>query len=257
MGLNILALDTSTPYAALAVARSDGMLFAAVTDPAQRHGRTLVPALRDLLGEAGLALGELDGIAVGRGPGSYTGLRIGLTAAKTLAFVAGKPLVGLDSLEVIGRNAPASAARISVIADAQRGDLFVADFVRPLPDGPLIQSGATRVEPTHDWLARLVPGTMVLGPAVERLRALLPETVIAADPALEFPQGLALIALAREVLSSGRCDDVWFLEPVYLRKSAAEDQWAKGDVERIKASGAATLGPTIDPPNVVHPAVDP
>src|SRR5947208_1277721 len=92
--LNILALDTSTSYSALAIQRADAAVFYATPDPSQKHGRSLLPAVRDLLAEAGLSVSDLDALAVGLGPGSYTGLRIGLTAAKTLAFAKGKRLVG-------------------------------------------------------------------------------------------------------------------------------------------------------------------
>ncbi|MBX6311644.1 MAG: tRNA (adenosine(37)-N6)-threonylcarbamoyltransferase complex dimerization subunit type 1 TsaB, partial [Isosphaeraceae bacterium] len=130
--MNLLALDTSTRHAALVVGRADGAIVLALADPATRHGRGLVPTLRDLLRRANLAPQDLDAIAVGLGPGSYTGLRIGLTAAKTLAYATGCPLIGLDSFEVLARNAPDDALMISVIADAQRGgDLYHAPFTRP------------------------------------------------------------------------------------------------------------------------------
>src|SRR4051794_8320527 len=97
--MNLLALDTSTPVAAVALARGDGDVLVAPSDPDPRHGRALLPMVRDLLARSGLALRDLDVLAVGLGPGSYTGLRIGLTAAKTLAYATGVPLIGLDSLE--------------------------------------------------------------------------------------------------------------------------------------------------------------
>jgi tRNA threonylcarbamoyladenosine biosynthesis protein TsaB len=228
---NIVALDTSTPQAAIAVATAAGADHVVRPDRAARHGRNLVPCLRDLLRRAGLSAGSIDIFAVGLGPGSYTGLRIGLTAAKVLAYTTGRPLVGFDSLEAIARNAPADASRVAVVADAQRGDLFTADFARDAPGGPLVRRTPTRVEPLDDWLARLDPATFVLGPGLElgRLRAMLPGHVRALPPGdeLHWPDGQRLLCLARDLWKGGRRDDPWFLEPVYLRRSAAEDLWER------------------------------
>lgn len=206
---------------------SDGAIHVAVPDPAQRHGRTLIPVIRDLLREAGLTVADLDGIAVGLGPGSYTGLRIGLTAAKTLAYTTSKPLVGLDSLEVIASNAPAGERRVSVVADAQRGDLYVADFARAESSVPLVRTAPTRIESLADWSAGLTEPTLVLGPGLERLRSPLPEHARTAPAERNWPDGDRLIHLARQLWATGRRDDPMFLEPRYLRRSAAEEQWEK------------------------------
>ena len=228
MDANLLALDTSTNRAALAVLTAGGGLFLDAPDPDARHGRALVPAIRALLGEAGLAVDRLDGVAVGLGPGSYTGLRIGLTAAKTLAYALGKPLAGLDSLEAVARNAPDDARFVSAVADAQRGDLYVADFARAAPGALLVRAAETRVVPLDRWAAGLPDGAFIVGPAlaVDRLAVAVPGHARRPDdPARNWPDPARLAGLARDVWRSGRRDDPWFLEPVYLRRSAAEEQW--------------------------------
>lgn len=225
--VNLLALDTSTLHAAVAIGTVTGAVHTASPDPAQRHGRNLVPTIRDLLREAGLAPRDLGGIAVGIGPGSYTGLRIGVTAAKTLAYALSTPLVSLDSLEILARNAPDDALRVAVIADAQRGELYTAEFVREAPAAPLIRATPTQIEPQDVWLTRLAQGTHVLGPGLERLRSPLADVYRRADPAASWPDPIHLLNLAREAWASGRRDAPWFLEPQYLRRSAAEEQWEK------------------------------
>lgn len=230
LDLNLLALDTSTDRAALAVVTASDEVFTMTPDPSARHGRALVPAIRALLTEAGLAVGALDGLVVGLGPGSYTGLRIGVTAAKTLAYAIGKPLVGLDSLEVVARAAPADALYVSAVGDAQRGDLYVAEFTREAPGAPLVRVGPTRVVPLDLWASDLPAGAFVIGPAlsVGRLAPGVPDHARKpTDPEANRPDPHRLADLARDVWASGRRDDPFFLEPVYLRRSAAEDQWDK------------------------------
>lgn len=223
----LLAIDTSTNFAALAVATPEGALRVATPDAEQRHGRRLVPTIASLLREAGLALSDLDGFAVGLGPGSYTGLRIGLTAVKTLAYVTGKPIVGLDSLEVVAQNAPSDALHISVIADAQRGDLYTADFARTEPQGRLHRTTPTRIESRTEWESRLRDETWVLGPGLGRLSGELPESVRTSQPERNHPDPLQLAIVALNSWNSGRREETWTLEPLYLRRSAAQDQWER------------------------------
>ena len=222
--MNLLVLDTSTRHAALAILDHLGQVHVAPSDPDQRHGRQLVPAIRDLLHQANLTVGELSGVAVGLGPGSYTGLRVGLTAAKTLVYALNLPLVGFDSLEAIAQNAPADASRVSVVADAQRGDLYVAEFTRPDSSEPLVRAAPTRIVPAADWLASLDAPTLVLGPGLERLPSPLPADAHS-QPVGNEPEGKALVSFALNLWESGHRVDPMFLEPHYLRRSAAEEQW--------------------------------
>jgi tRNA threonylcarbamoyladenosine biosynthesis protein TsaB len=225
--MNLLAIDSSTDRAVLALASQEGRLWVATTDAGRRHGRDLLPRLKQLLDSAALTTEQLGAIAVGLGPGSYTGLRVGVTAAKTLAYFTGAPLLGLDSLHAIGRNALASALRVSVIADAQRDELYVADLVRSAPGATLVPLAETRIEPLVSWLGRLEVGTVVLGPALAspRVRSSVPDAFLPADGGAGGPSGEALIEMAREALAARRHENPWLLEPRYLRRSAAEDLW--------------------------------
>lgn len=226
----LLALDTSTLRAAVCLVAPGEPPRSAAPDPAARHGRTLVPALRDLLAGAGLTVDGLDGLVVGLGPGSYTGLRVGVTAAKTMAYAAGKPLAAFDSLELLARNAPADAPRVAVISDAQRGDVYHAEFVRDRSGGPLIPVAPTRIVAFEAWSASAEPGTFVVGPAVilPKFAGLMPEGVILPDDSeRHWPDPAQLAALAREVWATGRRVDPFLLEPAYLRRSAAEEQWER------------------------------
>lgn len=220
----MLAIDTSTLRAAVALETPGGRVLTAPADAARRHAAGLVPAIRDLLRRAALAPRDLATLAVGLGPGSFTGLRVGLAAAKALAYATGCPLVGLDSLEAMARNAPPDAGRVRVAVDAQRGELYVADFARDGPDAPLVRLAPTRIEPATVWLASLLPGDFVLGPALERPWLATPERVRLTDPAGNHPDGPRLLELAHEALAAGRQDDPWRLEPHYLRRSAAEEK---------------------------------
>jgi tRNA threonylcarbamoyladenosine biosynthesis protein TsaB len=220
----ILALDTSTDRAAVALEGMDQAFHVAPAGESRRHGRGLLATIRDLLRRADIRPAELAAIGVGLGPGSFTGLRIGLTAAKTLAYALDRPLYGLDSLEAIARNAPAQALRVVAVADAQRGDLFVADFGRDRAGDPLRGGGKPRIEAIHALIARLEPGTYIVGPPLGRNEPAWPGSILRSEPETGYPDGPRLLELTRERIAEGARLDPWFLEPTYVRRSAAEEK---------------------------------
>ncbi len=212
--MNLLALDTSTDRTIVGLHAGPGRISVASAESPRRHGRDLIPQIADVCRERDLRVRDLEIIAVGLGPGSYTGLRVGIMAAKTLAFASGAGLVGFDSLGAIAENVPPDATEVSVIADAQRGLLYVADYAR-VAAGPFVCTRSTQIEPLHDWLARLNPRTTVLGPALQapRIKAVLPAWLEQGPADSNYPDARHLIKLAQELWESGQRDDPWFLEP--------------------------------------------
>jgi tRNA threonylcarbamoyladenosine biosynthesis protein TsaB len=225
--MKILAIDTSSDRAAVVLSVGNQEFWEANPTDSRRHGRDLLPAIRDLLGAASIRVADLNLIGVGLGPGSYTGLRIGLTAARILAYTSKADLVGFDSLEAVAGSAPPGAPRVVVVSDAQRGAVYTAEFRRTAPGSELAPVAATRIEPLESWAARLQPGTMVMGPGLAsgRIRAAIPAGVATPSDEGRPSQAWALIELVARHWKAGRRDDLWTLEPNYLRRSAAEDQW--------------------------------
>jgi tRNA threonylcarbamoyladenosine biosynthesis protein TsaB len=225
--MNLLVVDTATDQSVLGLRTTAGEVCLPAASAAGRHGRALLPSIRDLLNLAGIGATDLEVVAVGLGPGSYTGLRIGLTAARTLAYATGAALIGLDSLEVWAWTAPAAVQRVHVVADAQRGDVYAAEFVRVGPLGRLEAVVTSQVESLAAWASRLRPPALATGPGVGcvAIRAAVPPGLLIAEPATAEERARAALDLAGRLWSTGRRDDLWSLEPNYLRRSAAEDQW--------------------------------
>lgn len=228
----ILVIDTSTPVPVVTLARNADPIASAEGPPAvgPQHGRLVVPLIDRVLASAGAPARSVDAVGAVLGPGSFTGLRIGLTAAKALAYAWGRPLVGLDSLEVIAQGVPVAAwggPRLAVLADAQRGDAFAALFaVGPPGGGPAVLSPAAVVDPIA-WVEGLGPGVALCTPDTGRFRQRLSGALPA--PILEGrPTPAALARLARRELDAGRTVDPLVIEPAYHRRSAAEQQAMTG-----------------------------
>src|SRR5439155_14697302 len=120
----LLLSATSGPSGFVAVAEDERLLAVRRLDEARRHARDLAPAVADLLAERGWRPADVSAVLVGRGPGSYTGLRVGLMSAKTFAYAAGCALITLETFAVIAAQAPAEAAPLAVLADAQQDKVY-------------------------------------------------------------------------------------------------------------------------------------
>ncbi len=126
-GLNLLALDASTEYCSVALL-CDGALTFHEEHAVQRHSELILPMVEDLLADSGLALAQLDGIAFGAGPGSFTGLRIACGVAQGLAFGAGLPVVPVGTLVALAQET--GAQKVIACLDARMGEIYHAAYRR-------------------------------------------------------------------------------------------------------------------------------
>jgi tRNA threonylcarbamoyladenosine biosynthesis protein TsaB len=155
---------------------------------------------------------------VSRGPGSYTGLRVSVMSAKTLAYATGCSLVAVDTFECIVRQVPGEFPDVEVIADAQQQKVYVQRF-GSRPESLVIL-------PLDAWLQRDRPaGTVVTGPGLEVFADRLPASLPTLPRPLWLPQPEGLLQVGLERLRRGERDDPFAVEPLYLRASAAEEQW--------------------------------
>lgn len=218
----LLILETSGRVGQVALARGAVVLERRQLDEARRHARDLAPSVADLLARAGWRPRDLDGVVVSRGPGSYTGLRVGLMAAKTLAYAVDLTLLAVDTFAAIAVQVPDQAQRLHVVADAQQNKLYAQRFERSRATGELT------IVPFQEWLATLQPGDWVSGPGLRNQEQRLPSFVQVAAPNLRDPQPESLLKIGLARWQRGERDDFWTLEPLYLRPSAAEEKWTKG-----------------------------
>lgn len=222
-----LILETSGRVGKVGLARGGSVVRAVNLDDTRRHARDLAATVAEVLKAEGLAPTELTGVMVGRGPGSYTGLRVGLMSAKALAYATGCKLVAVDAFAAIARQAPPGAQKLWVIADALQGQIYLQRFTRT-GDG-WVPADELRITPLDESLPWTAAGAWVSGPGVkvyaDRIPADCPLVVeVDREPRVEsvFAVGAGLTPLARE--------ELFALEPLYLRGSSAEE----------KAKGAAT-----------------
>lgn len=215
--MKVLGIETSTDIGGVALVE-DGVLRGEWTWNLPRsHSLRLIPAIEGLLSVTGWPPEELEAIAVGIGPGSFTGLRIGLATAKGLALALGRPVVGIMSLDAIIYGLP-SPDYLCTLVDAKRGELFVAFYRRGERVGPpevLTPEGV--VSKLREKPALLVgEGALLYRDLFEDI----PGVEVFPQPL--YPRASAVALLGAKRLQQGQRDDPTSLVPLYLRPSDAE-----------------------------------
>jgi tRNA threonylcarbamoyladenosine biosynthesis protein TsaB len=219
-------IETSGRGGHVALAQADRLVGQRQLDETgtRRHARDLAPALRTLLAEQGWSIRTLHGVIVGRGPGSYTGLRVGIMSAKTLAYAIGCKLYAIDTFAAIAAQAPAEVLAVDVIADAQQGRVYFQPFVRGSTRAAWQAAAALGITTLDMWLERRSEQAWISGPGVDIFAARLPtDRLVEAVHRQAHPGSLLALAWARH--RHGQTDEVYAVEPLYLRASAAEEQW--------------------------------
>ena len=221
--MRILALETTEKIGSLAAMQDGNLLADMELSRQQRTAQSLAPGMKTLLEQIGWRPQQVDLVAVTIGPGSFTGLRVGLTAAKVFAYAAGADVLGVDTLETIAAGAPSDVATLSVAVDAQRGDVVAGSFRRG--DGGWFEPvAAAELVAIDTWLGRLAPGTVISGPVLRKLADRVPAQVTLLDPQYWRPKAATVARLAGRDYAAGRRDDLWKLVPRYSRRSAAEEK---------------------------------
>jgi tRNA threonylcarbamoyladenosine biosynthesis protein TsaB len=224
----ILGIETSTIQVGCAIGGHEGVLACFHAAKGRRHVETLVPAIEFMCKQAQIPLSEISAIAVDVGPGLFSGLRVGVAAAKALAHALRVPTIGIPSLDLLTFPVRYTNRLIVPAIDARRGELFYS-FYRQVP------GGAQRLAPyqvgTPDDLASelLARGEdcLVVGDGAIRYPEVLTEVsgAEAGDATSAYPSAASLVELAHPRALREEFVQPWELEPLYLRKSDAEINW--------------------------------
>jgi len=228
--VRILALETAIQPGSVALLEKSRIVAQSELPNGIRTTQSLMPAIQGLLEQQGWMAADLQLVAVSQGPGSFTGLRVGVTVAKTLAYALGAEVIGIDTLSVIAKQSqatetPSSTQSLWSVMDAQRQQLFCARY-RFDP-----AAGWQSVQPPHIldvevWLEKIEAGDIVSGPPVKKLSARIHPAAIQAALVQLAPRATTVGQMAAEAYQQGQRHDLWGLVPMYHRLSAAEEKHA-------------------------------
>jgi tRNA threonylcarbamoyladenosine biosynthesis protein TsaB len=222
--MRLLAVETSGRTGSVALAEGARVLCSEQFPHGLRNAAGILPLIDRLTKCVGWAPRDLDAVLLSLGPGSFTGLRIAVTLAKTLAHATGARLLGVPSTDVLVRNAPKEARHVIIVLDAKRGQVFTARFERV--GDQWVEREPPHLDTLETVLARAPRPVHLLGEGIDYHRSSIPDSpdVIVTAPALWRAQAEELVAAAQDRLSRGLFDDPLSLTPIYIRLAEAEER---------------------------------
>lgn len=226
--MRILSIDTTTVRGSVALSEGERLVAQEVQGAPGTHSERLMVTIDHLMGLAGWGRDAIEGIAVAIGPGSFTGLRIGLATAKGMALAVGCPVAGVSSLQSLALNGEGFPGTVVSLVDARRGELYAAAYAVRAGKGPKRVMKECVLPP--DTLIRKLKA--IKGPLLlvgdgalafeQELRRALGKRAVVPGGATPFPQAINLARLAYRKLRAGKGDDCSALVPNYVRRSDAE-----------------------------------
>jgi tRNA threonylcarbamoyladenosine biosynthesis protein TsaB len=219
--MQILALDTSTEFLSLALSLN-GRVFSRDIHAGQSHSTQILPVLRELLDEAKIYLKELDGIAFGAGPGSFTGLRIACGVAQGLAFGSKLPVVEVSTLEALAQQS--GEQKVITCLDARMGELYYAAYIKhgevwnEVHAPALYKPDQVPALTGNDWVG-IGTGWTAYSEAMQKAYAAQLKT----NPLTEnvHPTAVAIAELALPLFAAGKAKPAHEVAPIYIRNKVA------------------------------------
>lgn len=219
--MRIIAIDSATSCGGIAILEDDRILASLVLNVIKTHSERLLKNIDFLIGECGLNIMDMDGVAVSVGPGSFTGIRIGMACAKGLAYSTGKPLVGVSLLEALALRNAEGGILICPVLDARRNEIFGAAYKRDEETRKMTEILPGRAEPLENFLKNINEKSLFCGDGAlkfrEAIEKTLEEKAVFAPANRNLPSAVEIAMLGMERLSRGERDDINALSPLYLR----------------------------------------
>ena len=222
--MRILAVDTATKSASVAVVQENSLLAEITTVRKQSHSKQLMEMINRVIGLSGLTLSELDGFAVTRGPGTFTGLRIGISSVKGVSAASGKPIVGVSSLDALAVQASFFPYLICPLIDARKGEVYFSRY--RFQNGQLKKEADEQVFPPEKAIVDLNEACLFIGDgALNYQQIILKKMGTSAFFASFFQNTIrasTVAYLSMDKFKHNDTDDVGRFVPQYIRRSDAE-----------------------------------
>ena len=220
----IAAIETATRAASAAVCNEDK--FTEITqDSKLTHSETLLPQFKEVLKMANVTHDMVEAVAVSIGPGSFTGLRIGLAAAKALAYAWNVKIIGVPTLNALAYHFPFST--VMSMIDAQKNRAYVQVFKQLKPVSEIEILGIDEAVEKAAEFGEII----ICGDVCHKIKN-LPDNIKIAPVNMRMPRAVNVALCGRDLLTAGRIDNVMDIEPMYIRRSEAEVLWEKRNVTR-------------------------
>ncbi|WP_416175547.1 tRNA (adenosine(37)-N6)-threonylcarbamoyltransferase complex dimerization subunit type 1 TsaB [Clostridium sp.] len=236
--MNILSLDSSTESATCSVISEDKLYGEITFNYKKQHSKVLMPMVDELLKNINMDINSIDGFVVSKGPGSFTGLRIGAALIKGLSQGTGKPFVGVSSLDALAYGLSYTSGVICPIIDALRGNVYTALY--RFEKSTLIKTSdymIISVKELVDKLNKTGDRVCFVGDALKKHKNYISENIqtehIFAPISLNIVKASSLGELGIKLMKNNIYDDIYNFAPFYLRKSQAEREYEK----KVKLTG--------------------
>jgi len=226
--MRILGIDTSTSCGGIGLIDGDTVVADDLLNLQTTHSERLLQSIDHVLRQGGCSIQDLDGWAVSLGPGSFTGLRIGVSSIKGLAFATGKPVAGVPTLDALASQVSPTPYPICPILDARKGEVYTA-FYRYDEKDLLRQVSAYQAIRPEDLAKKVDRKTVFLGSGVktcgELLQKIIPDLASFVPDPINLPHGSSIARLGLDRLRRNEALDVSTFTPIYVRASEAELKW--------------------------------